>query len=267
IERFAGDPESDPEPPSNRRDEIGQVERELARMQGEVRLALRSRARLAALGEAVAKINHDLRNMLSAAQIASDRMADSADPAVARALPRLERALGRATALTRNVLDYGKTEEPEPQLRRVTLGPAVTAAAQDAGLEHSDIKLVRALPARLAVTADPDQLHRILVNLMRNARQALSDTPEAVSGTRPPRLKVAAEARGTRVHIRLEDNGPGIPPRIEERLFQAFVSGAGREGSGLGLTISRELAEAQGGTLRLVSTGPQGTVFELVLNA
>jgi signal transduction histidine kinase len=267
IERFAGDPESDPEPPSARRDEIGQVERELARMQGEVRLALRSRARLAALGEAVAKINHDLRNMLSAAQIASDRMADSADPAVARALPRLERALGRATALTRNVLDYGKTEEPEPQLRRVTLGPAVTAAAQDAGLEHSDIKLVRALPARLAVTADPDQLHRILVNLMRNARQALSDTPEAVSGTRPPRLKVSAEARGNRVHIRLEDNGPGIPPRVEERLFQAFVSGAGREGSGLGLTISRELAEAQGGTLRLVSTGPQGTVFELVLNA
>jgi len=267
IERFAGDPESDPETPSNRRDEIGQVERELARMQGEVRLALRSRARLAALGEAVAKINHDLRNMLSAAQIASDRMADSADPAVARALPRLERALGRATALTRNVLDYGKTEEPEPQLRRVPLGPAVTAAAQDAGLEHSDVKLVRALPARLAVTADPDQLHRILVNLMRNARQALSDTPEAVSGTRPPRLKIAAEARGTRVHIRLEDNGPGIPPRVEERLFQAFVTGAGREGSGLGLTISRELAEAQGGTLRLVSTGPQGTVFELVLNA
>jgi len=267
IERFAANPESDPETPSDRRDEIGQVERELARMQGEVRLALRSRARLAALGEAVAKINHDLRNMLTAAQIASDRMADSADPAVARALPRLERALGRATALTRNVLDYGKTEEPAPQLRRVPLSPAITAAAQDAGLEHSDLKLVRTLPARLAVTADPDQLHRILVNLMRNARQALTDTPEALSGARPPRLTISAAAQGTRVHIRLEDHGPGIPPRVEAQLFKAFVSGAGREGSGLGLTISRELAVAQGGSLRLVSTGPQGTIFELTLDA
>ena len=80
---------------------IGRVERELSRMQEEVRHSLRSRARLVALGEAVAKINHDLRNMLTSAQMASERLATSADPQVAKALPRLERALSRAAGLSR----------------------------------------------------------------------------------------------------------------------------------------------------------------------
>ncbi|RZL30415.1 MAG: HAMP domain-containing histidine kinase, partial [Rubrivivax sp.] len=110
IERFAADPDSEGETPSNRNDEIGRVERELARMQEEVRQSLRSRARLVALGEAVAKINHDLRNMLTSAEMAFERLSGSADPMVAKALPRLERALSRAAALSRNVLDYGKSE-------------------------------------------------------------------------------------------------------------------------------------------------------------
>ncbi|OYX15622.1 MAG: sensor histidine kinase, partial [Brevundimonas diminuta] len=103
IERFAANPESPAETPSDRQDEIGRVERELARMQEEVRQSLRSRARLAALGEAVAKINHDLRNMLTSAQMASERLSTSSDPLVATALPRLERALDRASTLARNV--------------------------------------------------------------------------------------------------------------------------------------------------------------------
>lgn len=64
--------------------------------------------------------------------------------------------------------------------------------------------------------------------------------------------------------LRLEDDGPGVPERVRERLFQPFVTGA-RGGTGLGLAIARELAQAHGGDLTLVETGPQGTVFELVL--
>src|SRR5690606_19288898 len=88
IERFALDPEAEGDQPSDRHDEIGRVERELARMQGEVRQSLRSRARLVALGEAVAKINHDLRNRLTSAQMASERPAESPDPPVATLTPR-----------------------------------------------------------------------------------------------------------------------------------------------------------------------------------
>lgn len=267
IERFAADPETPTETPSNRRDEIGRVERELARMQEEVRQSLRSRARLATLGEAVAKINHDLRNMLTSAQIASDRMADSPDPHVAKAMPRLERALGRAAALTRNVLDYGKTAEPEPHAVRLPLAPALNAAAEDAGLEAGGVRLVRVLPARFAVMADPDQLHRILVNLMRNARQAIEgDNLRPATRSGRGLIRVLAEKKNGMAVIRIVDDGPGIPERLAGKLFDAFVSGGGQGGgTGLGLTISRELAAGHGGDLRLIETGPQGTTFELSL--
>jgi signal transduction histidine kinase len=267
IEGFAADPQTVAPTPSDRHDEIGRVERELAVMQEEVRQALRSRSRLVALGEAVAKINHDLRNMLTSAQIASERLADSADPQVAKALPRLERALGRAAALTRNVLDYGKSEEPAPVKDRVALAPAVTAAAEDAGLENTGVRLVKALPARLAVQADADQLHRILVNLMRNARQAIEGDATRALRSKGPRGSVTVEAGsdGGWCVIRIVDDGPGIPLRLSERLFEPFVSGGSADGTGLGLTISRELAASHGGELRLVETGPTGTTFELRL--
>jgi signal transduction histidine kinase len=114
IERFRENPD-DPEARVNlsgRRDEVGRAEAALNRMQTDLRESLHARARLAALGEAVAKINHDLRNMLTSAQMASERLAASGDPQVAQALPRLERALDRAVTLATSVLSYGRSEEP-----------------------------------------------------------------------------------------------------------------------------------------------------------
>ena len=267
IEGFAADPDTVAPTPSDRHDEIGRVERELARMQDEVRQSLRARSRLVALGEAVAKINHDLRNMLTSAQMASERLASSADPQVAKAMPRLERALSRAAALTRNVLDYGKSEEPAPVLTRIPLAAAVSAAGEDAGLDSSGVRLVRDMPARFAVQADSDQLHRILVNLMRNARQAVEG--DAGRGERRGKgtVRISAELDGPVVVIRIQDDGPGIPQRLAERLFEPFVSGKASDGTGLGLTISRELAANHGGDLRLLHTGPEGATFELRLPA
>lgn len=264
IEHFALDPETEGDPPSDRHDEIGRVERELARMQEEVRISLRSRARLVALGEAVAKINHDLRNMLTSAQMASERLADSPDPEVARVLPRLERALGRAAALSRNVLEYGKSEEPAPQRVRIPLAPAVAAAAEDAGLTAEGVRLTRSIPARMSVQADADQLHRVLVNLMRNARQAIENDTTRPRGPKGVVRVTASTEQGDCV-IQIADDGPGIPPRLSESLFEPFVSGRSSDGAGLGLAISRELAANHGGILSLVETGPSGTTFALRL--
>src|SRR6185436_9746657 len=136
MERFRADPE-DPAAHiqlSGRRDEIGRAEAELDRMQADLRTALNSRARLAALGEAVAKINHDLKNMLTSAQLASERLAGSKDPAVSQAVPRLERALDRAVKLATNVLAYGKTQEAAPEPQAVRLGEALNEAAAEARL-------------------------------------------------------------------------------------------------------------------------------------
>jgi signal transduction histidine kinase len=198
--------------------------------------------------------------MLTSAQIASERLAASPDPQVAKVLPRLERALGRAAALARNVLEYGRSEEPAPQRTRIALATAVTAAAEDAGLESDGVRLVRAIPARFGVNADADQLHRILVNLMRNARQAIE-----AAGRHKGVVRVTATEDSGACLIQVADDGPGITARMAERLFEPFVSSGASDGTGLGLTISRELAANHGGDLRLVETGPDGTTFELRL--
>ena len=266
MERFRADPE-DPLArvrPSGRRDEIGRAEAELDRMQADLRVALNARARLAALGMAVAKINHDLRNMLTSAQIASGRMAASGDPKVAQALPRLERALDRAVTLASNVLTFGNSAEPAPDKRPLPLRTALEAAAEDAGLSSDGVALVTGIDPRMEVNADPDQLHRILVNLLRNAREAIV----GVDG-RDGRGQIdAAHRRESGVDIlRLADDGPGLPERARMHLFEPFAGSTRRGGAGLGLTIARELAQGHRGDLTLVETGPTGTVFEVRLPA
>jgi signal transduction histidine kinase len=245
---------------SGRRDEIGRAEAELDRMQEDLRQALQSRARLAALGEAVAKINHDLRNMLSSAQMVTERLAKSGDPSVSQALPRLERALDRAVRLADNVLAYGKTEEAPPNKTAVPLSAAALAAAEDAGLSADGVPLVYGLEDGLMADADPEQLHRILVNLFRNAREAIE-----ARGHPGGRIRLAGERHERDVHLQIIDNGPGLPDRVRQRLFQAFASSGRPGGAGLGLAISRELARAQGGDLELVESGAEGTVFQLTL--
>ena len=181
MERFRARPE-DPAArlsPSGRKDEIGRAEVELNRMQEDLLAALRSRARLAMLGEAVAKINHDLRNMLTSAQFVSERLAGSGDPKVAQALPRLERALDRAVRLASGVVAYGKSGEAAPEPVSLDLSLALQDAAEEAGLAEAGVAFTAEVPAQLHLHADPDQLHRILVNLFRNARQALESHPDA----------------------------------------------------------------------------------------
>jgi signal transduction histidine kinase len=264
MEAFRVDP-GDPEARiavSKRRDEIGRAEAELDRMQADLLAALASKARLAALGEAVAKINHDLRNMLTSAQMASDRLAALGDPKVAQALPRLERALDRAITLASDVMAYGKSKEPEPVTRIIPLRPALDMAAEDAGLTPQGVALETVIGPREQLAADPDQLHRILTNLFRNAREAIEGATD-----RGGKGKVFVELRRDAGHsiLRLSDDGPGVPERARANLFQPFVGSVRRGGTGLGLAIARELAQGHHGDLALVETGPGGSVFDLTL--
>ena len=264
MERFRANPEDQAArlELSGRADEIGRAEAELDRMQADLRAALASRARLAALGEAVAKINHEMRNMLTSAQMASERLATSGDPVVARTLPRLERALGRAVKLAADVLAFGRAEEPQPEPRPTPLRVALEAAAEDAQLSEGGVRLNNAVSGRALVLADPDQLHRILVNLMRNAREAIDGAPGR-NGVGEVSVELAANDEQS--VIRLADDGPGLPERARANLYQPFRGSTRRGGAGLGLVIARELAQAHGGDLVMTETGPSGTVFELRL--
>ncbi len=258
---------SNPEDPSrivtasSRRDEIGRAERELAAMQGELYGFLHQKARLAALGAAVAKIQHDLRNILSSAQLASDRLAKVDDPVVQRLAPRLIASLDRAVSLAANTLRYGRADERPPERKLELLAPLVDAAveASVAGeLAAEAITVSNEVDPQLRIDADPDQLYRIVLNLVRNAAQVLSGRKE---GT----IAVSARRNAHDVEIDVADNGPGIPEDVLARLFQPFAASGRRGGSGLGLAIARDLARAHGGDVTLVSTGATGTVFRVTI--
>lgn len=252
--------------PSGRGDELGQAEVALAEMEHAVRSALTQQQRLAALGAAVARLAHDLRNSLATAQIVSDRLASSDDPKVRLVAPRLERALLRASKLAEAALRYGKAEEPPPRMEPVGLAAALAEAAADALAGFPQVPFFNQVGGDVIIRADRDQLHRILVNLMRNAAQAMTaETDEDEPAPRPPRLGATAHFEHGMARIRIEDAGPGLPAAMKAKLFQPFSSAHRGEGSGLGLAIARELARSQGGDLELAASGPDGAAFDLRL--
>lgn len=240
-------------PPGLRGDELGRAEAALTSMQEELRYAFRQQARLAALGSGVSKLGHDLRNILSSVQILSDRLADSTDPEVQRTTPRLVRAVDRAVALTQATLDFA-TERPAVKPGRFLLVDLVHEVGQDTVVMGEEgFRLTTVLPPDFAVEADRDQLYRVLGNLVRNARLAGA------------RLSEIGAARGPAgVSITIKDDGPGIPETVRPKLFQPFNTGR-PGGTGLGLAIARDLVEAHGGEIRLVESGPEGTIFRIDL--
>lgn len=262
---FAQDPSSPSAviPDSDRSDEIGIANRELAAMQNQLQSTLRSQKRLADLGLAVSKINHDMRNILASAQLMSDALSNVDDPAVKRFAPKIIRTLDRAVDYTNDVLSYGKAQEKLPDRRRILLESVVSEVRDNLGLTaHDKIVCSTNIPADLEVEADPEQLFRVLNNLCRNAVQAMRDdeVPETVK-----RLSISAARMGTMVLIGIEDTGPGLPQTARENLFSAFKGSARHGGTGLGLAIAHELITAHGGTIELRDDRSVGTHFEIRL--
>jgi len=248
---------------SARADEIGVAERELAAMQGELQRMLVERRRLADLGLAVSKINHDMRNILAAAQLMSDRLARLKDPTARSLAPRLVRALDRAISYSEGVLAYGRTQEPPPARRRVRLRGLVEEVYALFGLDEATrIEFVNAVEPDFEVDADSDQLFRVLSNLARNAVQAMADDGESVLVRR---LTIGAARTGGVSRILVEDTGPGLPQKARDNLFSAFRGSARTGGTGLGLAIAHELVRAHGGALELVESRSGHTAFAITI--
>ncbi len=242
--------------PSGRKDEIGLAERELAALQQTVRRALGQHARLAALGTAVTKINHDLRNILATARLVTDGLAASAAPEVRRIASRLLEAIDRAVALCTRTLDFSREGAPPLTPSRFPLAPLIDEIGPGLAVSELELTIECTIPRGLAVAADRDQLYRVFLNLARNAVEA---------GARRLRFSAADEAGA--IAIEIADDGPGLPPKAQENLFRPFFGSARPGGSGLGLAIARELMRAHGGELALVSSTGAGTVFRLILPA
>lgn len=241
--------------------ELRDAEEALQMMQKQLTGALKQKDRLAQLGAAVSKISHDLRNILTSAQLFTDRIEGSEDPLVRRMAPKLVGSISRAVNLCESTLTFGKAEEPPPALTRMLLAQTVQDVF-DAELVASDeheIDYCHEVPAALMVRADPEQVYRVLLNLVRNARQAI------VTSGKPGEIRVWTREDDESWWIHMADTGPGLPKKAQENLFTPFQGGARKGGSGLGLAIAAELVRGHGGILELMRTGEDGTEFAIRL--
>jgi len=259
----------DPEAPaaeagaSTRQDEIGIAQREFVAMQGEITSMLHQKSHLAALGLAVSKVNHDLRNLLATAQLFSDRIAGLPDPQVQRFAPKLMRALERAIAFCQSIISYGRVQEPPPDRRPVPLRALVEEVRETVGLaSEGRIGMQVAIERDLIVDADSDQLFRVLLNLMRNAVQALET--RAPNDPVRDQIRVSGRREGTNVIIEVADSGPGLSEKARAHLFEAFQGSTRSGGAGLGLAIAAELVRAHGGEITLLD-GSGGATFRIII--
>ena len=249
--------------PEDREDELGIAQRELADMQRQLQRTLSEQKHLADLGLAVSKINHDMRNILASAQLMSDHLANTSDPAIQRFVPKLVRTIDRAINYSQTVLAYGGTQEPPPQRRRVKLRTLVNDVEEMLSIDpKSGIEFKNLVPDSFEFDADPDQFFRIILNLCRNSVQAMTGDTRGDAAI-VKRLTITAGQIGTTSIIGVEDTGPGLPAKARENLFKAFRGSARSGGTGLGLAIVHELVRAHGGTIELRDNEGAGTSFEI----
>jgi signal transduction histidine kinase len=242
-------------------DELSLAGRHLAAMQAELQKTIRQQKNLADLGLAVSKINHDMRNILSSAQLMSDRLADVDDPVVKGLASKLVRTLGRAIGYSSEVLDYGRASETQPRVNRIKLRPLVEDAGEILGLSAgTEIAFANDVPRDLEIDADSEQLFRVLYNLCRNSAQALE-----TDACEEKRITISATRDDNGVRITVDDNGPGMPQKAKDNLFSAFRGSVRAGGTGLGLAIARELIEAHGGWIVLEEKQERGTRFRFEL--
>ncbi len=240
--------------------ELRAAEDALAGLQTQLTGSLKQKERLAQLGGAVAKISHDLRNILTTATLLTDRMERSDDPAVKRSAPKLVRSLSRAVNLCESTLAFGSAKEQPPALSMVTVADLVDDVLENERLAaNGDVSLIDDVDSLMLVRADSEQVFRVLSNLVRNARQAIEATGKPGSIT----VSSSEDARHWNIHVR--DTGPGLPIKAQENLFTPFEGGVRQGGTGLGLVIAAELVRGHGGKLDLVQTDETGTEFVLRL--
>ncbi|MEM9846066.1 MAG: HAMP domain-containing sensor histidine kinase, partial [Pseudomonadota bacterium] len=241
--------------------ELRDAEEALQSLQTQLTSALRQRERLAQLGGAVAKVSHDLRNILTSAQLFTDRIETSEDPLVKRLAPKLVSSITRAVHLCESTLAFGKADEQAPTLSQVRLSDIVEDVLDSERLAagEADLTFHGEVPVGLMLRADAEQLYRVLGNLVRNARTAIVN-----SGEKGEITIIAQETEADWI-IDVADTGPGLPAKAQDHLFQPFQGGATKGGAGLGLSIAAELIRGHGGHLHLHRTDASGTVFRITL--
>ena len=224
---------------------------------------LLSRSRLAAIGETVAAISHGVKNMLQGLRGGTDAVAmaiDRGDLELAgRGWGVLARNLERIQSLTLNMLGFVRNQELELETTSIEHLSREAIDLLQAPADRAGVRMEAVFPTDMPpLPLDPTSILQLLLNLLSNAVDASpSGGVITITGCFLP-------DRST-IQLEVIDNGPGIEEAIRDRLFEPFMTSKGQRGTGLGLVVSRKIAERHEGTLTCVETGPSGTTMRLEL--
>jgi signal transduction histidine kinase len=247
------------EPHAN--DEIGQVAGEFERMVNALAQRdeqLRRTERLAAVGRLAAHVTHEVRNPLNSIRLNVEMLEEDVAQSAPDASPMLrsiKREVDRLTDITEQYLRLVRM--PEPRLEPTDLGDLVRdiAVFLKPEMKQSQVNLELALAPVPAVRADPNQLRQALLNLCRNAREAM---PEGGS------VRISLGLQGDGVSLSVRDTGPGIPDSEREKIFELFYT-TKQHGTGIGLPLAQQIVAAHGGEMRCTSAPGAGTRFDIWL--
>ena len=218
--------------------------------------------RMAAVGMMACSISHDMRHSLSAIYANAEFLEGRLGCASERTdlLIEIQEAVLAMTERIDSLLQFGRSGRRPLVLECIAfvLEKAVAAVKSHPDGRNVSISVGTVPPAEALI--DARNLESAIYNLLLNACQA------AARSTHVPEVKVYVTEVDERVHVTISDNGPGIPAAVRTTLFDPFVTAGKPNGTGLGLTLARRIAEEHGGDVRLEESNRGKTVFTLSLS-
>jgi signal transduction histidine kinase len=221
--------------------------------------------RLAAVGQTIAALSHHIKNILqglkSGSEILKMGLKDMEPALLQQGWKNIEKNQAKIYDLVVDMLSYSKEREPNIESTDLNSVAREVIELMDARAKELGIELVARLDDQLPrCPADPEGIHRALLNILGNALDAVEDVES-------PRVIVATaqESDGEGVYFEVRDNGNGIPPEKLNDIFRPFVSSKGARGTGLGLAVSRKILREHGGDILVRSQTGQGSTFLLRL--
>ncbi|MBI5095992.1 MAG: PAS domain S-box protein [Candidatus Hydrogenedentes bacterium] len=219
--------------------------------------------KLQSLGEIMAGVAHELNNPLTGILGYSQLLISAkVDANLKSKLEHITEEATRCRRIVQNLLSFSRHHEPEKSLQQINDLLEQTLSLREYQLRVDGIDLIIELDRTLPMLrVDPHEIQRVFLNIINNAQQALVNVED-----RKRTFQIRTFLKDQDVHIRFEDNGPGVPKDKVSRVFDPFFTTKGiGEGTGLGLSVSYGIINAHGGRITLTSSPGQGACFTVVL--
>ncbi len=219
--------------------------------------------RLAATGEAVAHLSHEIRNILqglrSGADVVEMGLKREKIDVVRSGWGIVKRGIDRAVVLATNMLTFSKDRTPRVQLAQLNKIVTDMVAATQQRADEKSVMLLTELEDLPAIPVDLHGIQQVVLNLLLNAVEAVPQNAGRIN------LRTRYDGSKQTATLTISDNGPGIEPNVLNRVFEPFFSTKGHGGTGLGLAAAKKVVQELGGHIDVESTPGQGTTFRVVL--